>query len=75
LGKGDEDMEQHWFLCEAIWLSCGNLDVNKLVNFQTTLRGRYLKWYMKSIEPGNPQGHAFMLSQFKQWFISEFCLT
>jgi hypothetical protein len=39
-GKGDEDVEQHWFLCEAIWRSRGTLDVNKLVEFQTTLRGR-----------------------------------
>jgi hypothetical protein len=43
-GKGDEDVEEHWFLCEAIWRSRGNLDVNKLVEFQTTLRGRVLKW-------------------------------
>jgi hypothetical protein len=30
-GKGDEDVEQHWFLCEAIWRSIGTPDVNKLV--------------------------------------------
>jgi hypothetical protein len=56
MGKGDEDVEQHWFLCEAIWQSHGTLDANKLVDFQTTLMDRALKWYMKSIEPGNPQG-------------------
>jgi hypothetical protein len=50
------------------------LDANKLVEFQTTLRGCALKWYMKSIEPGNPQGHDFTLAQVKQWFIAEFCL-
>jgi hypothetical protein len=38
-GKGFEDVEQHWFLCEALWRSCETLDVNKLVEFQTTLRG------------------------------------
>jgi hypothetical protein len=38
-GKGDEDVEKHWFLCEAIWRSHGTLDANKLVEFQTTLRG------------------------------------
>jgi hypothetical protein len=32
-GKGDEDVEQHWFLCEAIWGSRGTLDANKLVDF------------------------------------------
>jgi hypothetical protein len=67
--KGMRMFEQHWFLCEAIWRSRGTLDANKLVEFQTTLRGHALKWYMKSIEPGNPQGHDFTLSQVKQWFI------
>ena len=32
-GKGDDDVEQHWFLCEAIWRSRGTLDSNKLVEF------------------------------------------
>jgi hypothetical protein len=57
---------------------CKTLDANKLVEFQTTLRGRALKWYMKSIEPGNPQGtppgQPFNLSQVKQRFIAEFHL-
>jgi hypothetical protein len=52
-GKGDEDVEQHWFLCESIWRSHRTLDANKLVEFQTTLRGWALKWYMKEIEPGS----------------------
>jgi hypothetical protein len=43
LRKGDEDVEQHWFLCEAMWRSRGTLDVNKLVELQTTLRGCDLK--------------------------------
>jgi hypothetical protein len=51
-GKADEYVEQHWFLCEAIWSSRGTLDENKLVEFHTTLRGRDLKWYKKDIEPG-----------------------
>jgi hypothetical protein len=42
-GKGDEDVEKHWFLCETIWRSRGTLDVNKLVEFQTTFRGCSLK--------------------------------
>jgi hypothetical protein len=33
LGKGGEDVEQNWFLCEAIWRSCGTLDAKKLVKF------------------------------------------
>jgi hypothetical protein len=32
-GKGDEDVEQHWFLCESIWRSHKTLDTSKLVKF------------------------------------------
>jgi hypothetical protein len=32
-GKGDEDVEQNWFLSEAIWQSHGTLDAKKLVEF------------------------------------------
>jgi hypothetical protein len=75
-GKGDKDVEQHWFLCEAIWRSRGTPDVNKLVEFQTTLTCRALKWYMKVIEPGAPgmQGQAFTLDQVWIRFIEEFKL-
>jgi hypothetical protein len=70
LGKGDEDVEHHWFLCEAIWRSRGTLDANKLVGFHTTLRARALKWYMKSIELGGAQGQAFTLGQVQTKFIA-----
>jgi hypothetical protein len=65
-GKGDEDVEHHWFFCKTIWRSHGTLDANKLVEFQTMSRDRALKWYIKSIELGNPQGHDFTLDQVKQ---------
>jgi hypothetical protein len=42
-GKGDEDVEHHWFLCEEIWRSRGTLDTNKLVEFHNTLIGCALK--------------------------------
>jgi hypothetical protein len=69
-------VEQHWFLCKDIWRSRGTLDANKLVEFQTTLRGRALKWYMNIIEPGVPgmQGQAFTLGQVRTRFIEEFKL-
>jgi hypothetical protein len=75
-GKRDEDIEQHWFLCEAIWRYRGTPDANKLVKFQTTLICHALKWYMKIIEPGFPrmQGQAFTLGQVWTRFISEFKL-
>jgi len=36
--------------------------------------GHALKWYMKSIEPENPQGKPFPLPQAKQKFIIKFKL-
>jgi hypothetical protein len=71
LGKGDEDVEKHWFLCEAIWRSRGTLDSNKLVEFQTTLRGRSLKWCMKAIELRG-KGNTFTLGQVRIKFIVDF---
>jgi hypothetical protein len=74
-----EDVEQHWFLCVAIWRSHENLDSNKIVEFQTTLRARELKWYMNSIETVNPQGtplgQPFNIAQVKHIFIVEFLLS
>jgi hypothetical protein len=32
-GKGDEDVEQHWYLCEAIWRSRATPEASKLVEF------------------------------------------
>jgi hypothetical protein len=60
-GKGVEDVEQHWFLCETIWQSRGTMDANKIVDFKTMLRGQELKWYMKSIEPRNLEAQPFPL--------------
>jgi hypothetical protein len=73
LGKGEEDVEKHWFLCESIWRSRGTLDANKLVDFQNTLRGCALKWYMKAIEP-EVLGQVFTLGQVRLKFIAEFKL-
>lgn len=50
-GKGDEDVEQHWYLCEAIWRSRATPEASKLVEFQTTLRGRALRWYIQFVDP------------------------
>ena len=52
-GNGLEDLEQHWFLCEAIWTVQQIQDENiKKAHMITTLRGHALDWYMKcSIVP------------------------
>jgi hypothetical protein len=70
-GKGDKYVDKKWFLCEAICRSSRTLDANKLVEFQTTLRGHALKWFMKDIEPG-VLGKAFTLIQVFLNFIAEF---
>ena len=41
-GRGNDDVEQHWYLCEAIWRARQTLDAGKLIDFQTTLRERAL---------------------------------
>ena len=47
-GNGIEDLEKHWFLCEAVWMVrlVHNSDINK-TQMITTLRGRALDWFMK----------------------------
>ena len=42
-GNGPEDPEQHWFICEAVWMVClvQNVDLKK-AQMITTLRGRVL---------------------------------
>lgn len=40
-------MEQHWYLCEAIWRARQTPDAGKLIEFQTTLRERALRWFIK----------------------------
>ena len=41
-GRGNDDVEQHWYLYEAIWRAQQTPNVGKLIEFQTTLRERAL---------------------------------
>lgn len=41
-GKEEEYVDQHWYLCEAIWISRGTLDAAKIVEFHTTFQGKVL---------------------------------
>ena len=52
-GNELEDPEQHWFLCEVVWIVRQIQDENiKKAQMIMTLRGRVLDWYMKfSIVP------------------------
>ena len=46
--NGLEDLKQHWFQCEYVWIVKQIQDKNiKKGQMITTLRGRALDWYMK----------------------------
>lgn len=46
-GKGNDDVEQHWYMCEEIWRARQTPDVVKLIEFQTMLSERALRWFIK----------------------------
>ena len=47
-GNGTDDLEQYWFLCEAIWTSRQDVDDDvKKIQLETTLSGRALEWFMR----------------------------
>ena len=49
-GDGSEDLEQHQFLCKAIWsIKKVTDEAVKRAQFSTTLRDRALSWYMKFV--------------------------
>ena len=69
-GRGNDDVEQHWYLCEAIWRARQTPDAGKLIEFQTTLRERALRWFIKWSEAhSNPA-----IADVKQDFFREFKL-
>jgi len=45
--RGDEDEKKNWFHRDSIWNEWKTMDATRLVEFETMLRGRVLKWYMK----------------------------
>ena len=70
LGWGNDDVEQHWYLCEAIWRAWETPDARKLIEFQTTLRERALRWFIKwSKAHPNP-----VIADVKWDFVREFKL-
>ena len=50
-GDGSEDLDHHWFLCEAVW-SIKNItdEAVKHAQFSTNLRDHTLIWYMKFVK-------------------------
>ena len=78
-GTGAEDLEQHWFLCEAVWtIKAIHHDNIKLVQLVTTLRERALTWYMKytSVVPRTlVQVRTAMIKEFKKPKSESQCIT
>ena len=69
-GRGNDDVEQHWYLCEAIWRARQTPDAGKLIEFQTMLRERALRWFIKWSEAHpNP-----VIADVKRDFVREFKL-
>ena len=69
-GQGNDDVEQHWYLCEAIWRARQTPDAGKLIEFQTTLRERALQWFIKWSE-AHPN---LIIADVKRDFVREFKL-
>jgi hypothetical protein len=47
-GIGRDDVEQHWFMCEAIWyLKRVMEEESKITQLETTFIDQDLMWYMK----------------------------
>ena len=50
-GNGTDDLEQYWFLCEAVWTTRQSVhDDIKRSQLATTVRGRALDWYMRFMQ-------------------------
>ena len=47
-GTGSKDLEQFWFLCEAVWTTKNIMDQNtRRAQLVTSFRDRALTWFMK----------------------------
>lgn len=67
-GIGLEDLDQHWFLCEAVWNIKQLVDNDiKMVQLTTTFRYRVLNWFMKYTN-----GQERTLADVKVAFTAEF---
>jgi hypothetical protein len=64
-GMGKDDVVQHWFTCEEIWLVKRVRDYTaKIMQIETTFRDRALMWYMKYKDTA-PAGHARSMFKIK----------
>jgi hypothetical protein len=50
-GDRSEDLDQHWFLCEAVWNIKNVTDeAVKRTQFNNTLRNHVLRWCMNLVQ-------------------------
>jgi hypothetical protein len=71
-GAGTKDLEQHLFVCEAIWIVKKVQDDDmKIVQLVTTFRDHVLLWYMK-YQSTAPVGQARTLADIRQALLKEF---
>jgi len=70
VGRGDEDVGKHWYLCEVVWRACQTPDATKIIEFQTMLWDRALRWFIKWIN-ANPNASINLV---KKEYIQEFKL-
>ena len=74
-GNGTDDLEQYWFLQEAMWTIRHTTDDDvKKCQLATTLWGHALDWYMKFIQvpTGTP---TKTLDEVRKGLIEEFIKT
>ena len=71
-GNGTNNLEQYWFLYEAVWIvTQATYDDVKKGQLATTLRGHALDWYMKFIQV--PMGSPMKtLDEVQRGLIKEF---
>jgi hypothetical protein len=71
-GMGKDDVEQHWFTCEAIWSVKRITDeATKIAQLETTFRDKALTWYMK-YKATAPAGQERSLTEIKRDLLKEF---
>jgi len=71
-GMGKDDVEHNSFTCEAIWsMKRITKETPKLMQLETTLRDKYLTWYMK-YKVTMPVGQTRSLTKIKRDMLREF---
>jgi hypothetical protein len=68
-GRGKDDVEQHWFMCEAIWsVKRITYEATKIAQLETMFRDKALMWYMK-YKATVPARHTRSLIEIKEIYL------